>query len=341
MEKRQVPIKEEINNNPKALIEQISETTYHRHLVDMETGEIIFPKVEPITDRYIKQENYDSNIDENPRSFLPLSEPNLNQDSKNDLPNFVGNVLQEVVENVVQKEELIQKMQLNFKCNICNAAFEDSRRLRNHKKLGHKHLATDPTFKWDPKPFDCKSCDAKFPLETSLKRHVTSVHEKINQCHICDRIFESALDLNKHLHRGHKQVDKKNPISYDCNSCEAKFQLEKNLKKHFISVHLKNHQCHFCDEIFESDVFLNKHLKKGHGEKKLKWKNMTPKKSQECKYCGEKFFNERIFKKHFNSCEGLKCQVCDKRFLQKDHLNEHIKGAHNGKSLKDLASKFC
>ena len=93
MEKRQVPIKEEINNNPKALIEQISETTYHRHLVDMETGEIIFPKVEPITDRYIKQEDYDSNIDENPRSFLPLSEPNLHQDSKNDLPSTVTKIL--------------------------------------------------------------------------------------------------------------------------------------------------------------------------------------------------------------------------------------------------------
>ena len=76
------------------------------------------------------------------------------------------------------------------------------------------------------KPVKCSICNATFTRNSSLNRHVASVHE------------------------GKKPQDSKKP--FKCNICNSAFTRKSNLKTHSASVHdgKKVFDCDICDTTF-------------------------------------------------------------------------------------------
>ena len=71
-------------------------------------------------------------------------------------------------------------------CKLCNGNFAS---LQSHK------IHTDPS---------------KFHLEANLKRHISSVHEKLRKfnCKLCDGNLSASHGLKQHLERVHEKLKK-------------------------------------------------------------------------------------------------------------------------------------
>ena len=93
------------------------------------------------------------------------------------------------------------------------------------------------------KPVKCSICNATFTRNSSLNRHVASVHEgkkphdgkKPYKCDICRAVFTRKNALKNHyasVHDGKKL--------FDCNICNTTFIQKKSLKEHADSVHDRN-----------------------------------------------------------------------------------------------------
>ena len=59
---------------------------------------------------------------------------------------------------------------------------------------------------------------------------------------------------------------------FQCNMCESKFKLERNLKRHILCVHdnQKPLKCLLCEEAFNLKHNLSIHVKRVHEENKIR-----------------------------------------------------------------------
>ena len=75
-------------------------------------------------------------------------------------------------------------------CTQCRATFLELGHLKTHIKYLHNHVE---------KIFVCEDCGSSFSLETSLRSHKQSVHDKVRShiCLICKVGFTSKTKLNQ------------------------------------------------------------------------------------------------------------------------------------------------
>ncbi|CAH1975580.1 unnamed protein product [Acanthoscelides obtectus] len=122
----------------------------------------------------------------------------------------------------------------NHKCTICSKAFFTKFRLMTHAKM---HTSDTP--------FECKDCFKLFKYQSSLKRHVGSVHKGLKpfKCEICGKDFytQNVKDDHESIQRGVRQ--------YDCYICNSKFS---SYSEHF---------CHEAMHKVQSDKTSTKHFK--------------------------------------------------------------------------------
>ena len=57
--------------------------------------------------------------------------------------------------------------------------------------------------------YKCNSCEKYFNLPQFLKRHIKSIHEKLDdyKCNICEKIFSRNDSLKSHIKRVHKDSE--------------------------------------------------------------------------------------------------------------------------------------
>ena len=88
-----------------------------------------------------------------------------------------------------------------FVCDVCKEEFKGKITLDVHVERVHSssHLA-----------HACSQCDRKFPNENELELHCSKFHVKSseNQCHACQRCFQSAKTLQRHIQNVHHQIKK-------------------------------------------------------------------------------------------------------------------------------------
>ena len=83
------------------------------------------------------------------------------------------------------------------------------------------------------KPYQCDKCDYKAALKTTLKEHISSIHEGgAHKCHLCDKGFACKFNLKLHVTTVHEK--------------------------------LKNHKCIYCEIAYGQKGDLNRHIKKVH-----------------------------------------------------------------------------
>lgn len=263
-----------------------------------------------------------------------------------------------LVKNKIDKHRSLTH---NFSCDDCDLKFVSAERLSYHKSNSHgSEFTTDYHCivcdkvienKDDTKrikefldhnetvhSFSCDYCPLKFVTSLALKKHSEDKHKNETHCHKC-KIEFSQEELHRHV---------KNPHPFDCDECDFHFITEERLKYHGMNLHDKeetiatvcsecsvtieeledflNHievkhreECDNCNLSFIDEVSLNKHVESEH-----------PKKELICCQCGQNFADVEVdYEKHIEIEHKHKCRFCDKVFIKKLMLLEHISNDHS------------
>ena len=109
------------------------------------------------------------------------------------------------------------------------------------------------------------------------------------------------------------------------------------------------YKCAFCNENFDGNDVLQKHIRQVHIVPKSHAKSVLPKVQQQanserkiykCEFCTRSFGNEEHLKNHVKYIhENLKCRICGKCFKQNELLKEHIESVHE--RLKIYGCDVC
>ncbi|GFN80576.1 Zinc finger protein 324a [Plakobranchus ocellatus] len=78
------------------------------------------------------------------------------------------------------------KKSMPYVCSLCGKCYGSTSGLFLHMQAH------------DGKTFVCPVCDSKFSQNSTMKRHMKSVH-KTNQCSVCKGIFKLGLEFDKHI----------------------------------------------------------------------------------------------------------------------------------------------
>ena len=147
---------------------------------------------------------------------------------------------------------------------------------------------------------------------------VAKITEQLNvKCSECDFSTMSEQGLKTHKKRKHKTANKSEEnLTYhkQCDLCE------KDLKdKNDMKVHMKTHsykraefKCEECEFCGESELTMEVHLGKNHGE------------IFECGLCGFVAKDLENLEMHLFTCEFFLCKECDKRFTNLSAIKEHL-----------------
>lgn len=179
-----------------------------------------------------------------------------------------------------------------------------------------------------PQMFKCYLCKKTFAQKRYLKSHLTRCVQLKNtfqtpqqhRCSKCDKIFTKFVELKRHeLH--HSKIKK-----LACSSCDRSFVQKAHLKRHIDTVHGKaknfHHKCQCCETSFATKWQTERHERTMHAFASNLYK---------CRFCGEKFDNQRLYINHLEFHKGLKlfsCEVCGMAFQRKTELEAHSSAKH-------------
>ena len=174
-------------------------------------------------------------------------------------------------------------------------------------------------------------------------------HPPRNICQHCEREFDDASILERHLTTHH------NTKYHKCSLCGEDFR-----RKGSLDIHLQEHhqdeisKCDKCDQIFSDMTDLNSHMDKMHHRKteKEKVKDTMPHFTEmmllpwKCKECGEEFTTEKSLKMHIHvvhkgGVNPNSCKLCD--FIGKDahKLKFHMLREHSLSEPPKFKCKHC
>jgi len=112
----------------------------------------------------------------------------------------------------------------NLFCNRCGRKFKRRYDLRRHITTVHDKVRN----------FRCDTCDLSFLQRAHLNEHVSSVHEKLRdiKCPKCDFSFSSKSRLQRHDRAVHQRLR-----PFACDQCDCRYFQRTDLKKHQVSKH--------------------------------------------------------------------------------------------------------
>ncbi|CAK1594862.1 unnamed protein product [Parnassius mnemosyne] len=218
------------------------------------------------------------------------------------------NLDQELLENCKNEETG------EITCKECPLVFSSLNFLKLHMRRKHNALKEDFRLK-------CRICNLSYDKIESLKRHVRRKHDKgsfcevcnkqfdtrelylnhthvkmIKECSICGLIFASQGGLAKHLRCTHK-IDE--PKTVFCNLCNEGFHDKRQLKPHFMKVHLNvSYTCRYCKKVFKAKESYRRHVLFQHPV------NNKNGQSQKCEHCTETFPDEVELCRHISIAHG-------------------------------------
>lgn len=212
-----------------------------------------------------------------------------------------------------------------YPCPDCDMIFRRKAKLEAHM-LMHKD------------EFECENCKQKFRKEDELFSHVCSGLSNSYKCPVCEEVFRLKRDLLIHQ-QNHKQISPSEPpyeknhteeldfssfvASYvkwpvTCAQCGEELVNLKHYNAH-MAAHKKgepSYYCLMCKTNFscKNDYLLHKDLCHIEG-------------IFECSFCYKRFHTEKRLKDHLESHseEGVCCDSCGLKFVDKEKLSSHMK----------------
>lgn len=239
----------------------------------------------------------------------------------------------------------------NLQCSICQTQFNILEDFMIHLNKVHKkkmyldlknHILQ---FKFDSSKFlSCVFCPERYTSLKSLQEHMNKTHHRNYICEDCDEGFINKRMMNNHKYRNHgtglfkcdhcdkefdNQTKRKNhercvhqeTHRWKCPYCSERFNSYRNRSVHFTQVHdhvPKLINCQACNQIFESKLYMNRHMKRFH----------LLERNHQCTECNMSFFSSNELKNHVIKHTGqrdFKCDVCSKTYSRKKTLREHMR----------------
>lgn len=216
-----------------------------------------------------------------------------------------------------------------FACDVCGKAFADKRNMNLHKKLHQPTISSIDLNDYIERDecveivltkeqlakIECPICKLTFNRKHTLKRHI-QIHEgKRYQCKFCEKSFH-----NVHRYRWHRKVHHPD-LGVDapgkCVQEELSIQDFENNLNPSISI---DWLCEYCNEDFELEIRLARHIMKEHNEEKPE---------HSCNICAGKFSQRHDLLMHMRAhpeSYQYKCTFdgCEQGFAFKSSLGVHI-----------------
>uniref|UniRef100_A0A1B6KAW5 C2H2-type domain-containing protein n=1 Tax=Graphocephala atropunctata TaxID=36148 RepID=A0A1B6KAW5_9HEMI len=266
----------------------------------------------------------------------------------------------------INLEEL--EVTLVFRCEYCDASFQQTSELQEHRKKKHANPKA-------PNAFTCNVCGAQFSTFARVTTHklthgITTesliVPDEVNKgeetfvipqyflCHECDKRCLHYTYMNLHR-RFHHAAGK--PI-FPCNLCGEKFATSWSLTFHKKKQHYEGtgkpvsevvegegnrrsintlYHCSECDKPYMTETSLELHMKKRHQSGQCENLNSN----YICETCGKTFHFKTALEAHADAHKGMKrfeCEICERRFTHRPGLIRHMK-LHSDED--PLMCEFC
>ena len=216
----------------------------------------------------------------------------------------------------------------SLQCPQCNAKLSTRHHFQRHLQAHEKNAGN----------FECDFCGKTFFQRRKYLVHRRQhVGEKKYKCDVCDKSFLQKEFLLRH------QFIHSTVAPFSCDLCGASFRQQVNLKQHRLRRHpqlgaldggpegageddrLRPHACFEagCGKRFRTSSELKNH-KLYHGEVA---------RSYACHFCSSAFVEKRHLDRHIRrvhtGVRNFPCDHCDKSFYEKYELNYHYRRHHH------------
>ena len=203
------------------------------------------------------------------------------------------------------------------KCSFCLKTFNHFVNLRQHQLETHLDLAK----------FHCSHCEEPFFSNRALVNHNGTMNNLCTKEKWEERERLRKIPKKPKRPTVYKPDKRKGPF---CPYCPEEFATSNQLKRHKVKEH-KEHadlNCPVCQDIFFSKGALRQHQssRKACSKREIDRVGNPSRDQVTCKMCGESFKYYRDLKVHKlarHGVETMKCDHCDRVFLNKSALNLH------------------
>ena len=225
---------------------------------------------------------------------------------------------------------------LNLKSHIRASQIEVKTLLQNFAPTSSVQMPFELQTEKKPKmqlAFPCETCEKAFAYREALLSHMKKKHKitlpHVYQCKYCD--FKGAGSKRAHRahERHHEQKALKKTAKFNCQSCEEKFDGEKQLSIHIVRAHTEHLCRHGCGEKFankgdERTHFLNKHSK----QENLSSLETPP----PCKICGKQYSWFQGLQKHLRKSS---CGPENEKRKARENEDKEVGGEEKDKEMEN------
>ena len=217
-------------------------------------------------------------------------------------------------------------------CDVCDFSTASRSHLVKHKNANHEYSCDECDF---------KGSHSEVYKHRRAKRHEDQkvIGEKRFKCDQCENSYTESSTLKDHISFVHDGVKAK------CKDCDYEGS-RGALASHILKVHKKKHQCDICLKSFKSGGILKDHIQFVHEGIKLKCKlcdflgskvairyhnNLVHKEQFKCEHCDYKASRSNYLREHIESVHmGIRhdCNICGKNYKTSTILKLHMQDVH-------------
>nr|CAI5867016.1 unnamed protein product [Callosobruchus analis] len=215
-------------------------------------------------------------------------------------------------------------------CIHCNKTFVFKRTLDDHIVKRHPDFIASVS----RKVHECTKCSFKTVSTNYLKRHMVShqniAHTRItHKCIYCNKTLSSKQALDDHILNRHPDfIASVSGKVHECTECTYKTVFISQLRGHMAKHPDVAHKCIYCNNTFTCQRVLDDHIVKRHPD----FIASVSRKVHECTKCAFKTVRPSRLKEHIKvkhpDRDGNRCIYCNKTFVQKQTLDDHIVKTH-------------
>ena len=163
--------------------------------------------------------------------------------------------------------------------------------------------------------FGCEHCKLRFKKHWFMMKHRLNTHNIPMDCESCDKKFSLLTDFKKHTKKEHPNKT--------CDECGMKFSRIQSLKNHVLAKHKEDIPCPHCGVMYATKYTLASHLGRAHGEYEMK-------KCSECEWTGVAADLRVHFRRKHTEDLQETCEFCGEVFKNlKKHLERTGCGQEN------------
>ncbi|CAH2003488.1 unnamed protein product [Acanthoscelides obtectus] len=240
-------------------------------------------------------------------------------------------------------------------CIHCNATFKCERKLDNHIIKEHPDLIASVS----SKIYECTHCPFRTTEKYYLSKHILKHSEaergsKLKKCVHCNATFSTKTLLGNHIIFKHPEfIASVLSKIHECTHCTYKTTVKGKFDIHIlkhsgVKPSCKLKECVHCNATFKAKMLLDNHIIKKHPD----FISSISGKIHECTHCSYKTTFKGKLAIHMLKHPGAKsshklsvCIHCDRTFINKKNLNDHIIKKHPehtaSVSSKIFECKYC